>query len=92
MPPLSGMAIETRQPGQVDGTRVLPDAAFTLMLSSQNDYRLAVSGLPDGYALRAIGYGATDLLAVPLALRGADVPTEIEILVTLGFDGLRPTP
>jgi TonB family protein len=55
--------------------------AFSLQLT-QGEYRLAVSGLPEGYTLKSIAAGSADLLASPLNVSAANSPVSLK--VTLG--------
>jgi protocatechuate 3,4-dioxygenase beta subunit len=70
--------------GPMPFAKTQEDGSFRLEEVNSDRYRLSVTGLPDGYYVKSVTSGGTDVMAAGLDIAGAAAPFEVVISPNAG--------
>ncbi|HEV2425543.1 MAG TPA: carboxypeptidase-like regulatory domain-containing protein [Terriglobia bacterium] len=73
------------------GAQVRPDGSFTLENVPAGNYRLNVSGYPEGYYLKAVRFGGGDVLDTGLSVDATSGAAQLDILLSAGGSSVSGT-
>jgi hypothetical protein len=82
LPDLSQAIVAAVRSNGISRSSIRPDGTFLLVMA-EGEQRIEVANLPAGYKVKAINLGPTSLLGQPLRFEGPEIPSIVDILVTL---------